>query len=670
MPGGTPSERDLAALRALARRVDPSDPGAQNNLGVLYYERGLHAEASAAFTRALALDPQMATARTNLERLQQETGHYDRLIAELRDRVRRDPQAAGLRHELGQAYLALGQLDQAEEQFETLRRQTPDEAAPLLHLGLVAVQRGDLDQAVTCFEDACRLDPASPVARVHLGQALYNQGLTDRALEELEAAAHRSPTNPDAHHLLGFVYGELGRHEEARAATRRAVELNPALATAQANLTLGPGKPVPRPVASDADRREPAGARAHLTLGLAFRKRGYLTDALREYRLALETGDDGDAARQGLAEVHLLRRDFGPALELYDDLLTRQPGHAGLWNDKGACLHQAGRVDEARVAWERAVSLDPSNALAWNNLGVAHALQGASGPAEEALRSALQVRPGLQPARLNLALLLARRGRRQDAVEVYREVLRTEPEQADAWNGIGQVLMELHQHADARNAFARAVESDPDSAVAHYNLGFCLSHLGRFDEALEHTKRALELEPYYVAQRYRLTLDLQFEESVIPVDVRVSADVATAGLGDAFGFDAAVLDDVFAELAPEEQAAPQAPRDADPFGLARDYLNKGLLEAATAEIARAVTRGASAVEGAVLEGEAYARRGLHGEALERFRAAVEQAPDTAAALQGEAESLAALGRGEEALFHGGMSWVQSPFRGRGKGWSA
>ena len=62
MPAAAPSGRDADALRSLARRIDPSDPGAQNNLGVFYYERGMIPEAGAAFTRALELDPEMRVA--------------------------------------------------------------------------------------------------------------------------------------------------------------------------------------------------------------------------------------------------------------------------------------------------------------------------------------------------------------------------------------------------------------------------------------------------------------------------------------------------------------------------------------------------------------------------------------------------------------------------------
>ena len=41
MPVPSTTERDLTLLRSLGRRIDPSDPGAHNNLGVLYYEKGL-----------------------------------------------------------------------------------------------------------------------------------------------------------------------------------------------------------------------------------------------------------------------------------------------------------------------------------------------------------------------------------------------------------------------------------------------------------------------------------------------------------------------------------------------------------------------------------------------------------------------------------------------------
>jgi tetratricopeptide (TPR) repeat protein len=98
------SERELEALRSFARRIDPADAGAHNNLGVLYHQKGLVAEAIEQFTHALELDPRMETARANLEIAFRASGHYDRRVAELQERLRRAPQDRDARWELGRAY--------------------------------------------------------------------------------------------------------------------------------------------------------------------------------------------------------------------------------------------------------------------------------------------------------------------------------------------------------------------------------------------------------------------------------------------------------------------------------------------------------------------------------------------------------------------------------------
>src|SRR3989442_1237758 len=133
---------------------------------------------------------------------------------------------------------------------------------------------------------------------------------------------------------------------------------------------------------------------AHYNLGLAFRQKGYYNEALREYRLALERGEDRRLTLQAMAEVHLLKRDFGAALELYETLIREVPDSPKLWNERGVVLHQAGRTDDALASYRQAAEVDPKYALAWNNLGVLVAHAGDTEEAIEALRTALQLRAG------------------------------------------------------------------------------------------------------------------------------------------------------------------------------------------------------------------------------------------------------------------------------------
>ncbi len=82
--------------------------------------------------------------------------------------------------------------------------------------------------------------------------------------------------------------------------------------------------------------------------------------------------------------------------------------------------------------------------------------------------------------------------------------------------------------------------------------------------------------------------------------------------------------------------------------MASDYLAMGLYDRAAAEVSRALARGAPRVDGYSLLGDIYARQGAYGEALDRYREAKREAPNTFRPAIGEATALLAMGRGAEA----------------------
>jgi tetratricopeptide (TPR) repeat protein len=351
-----------------------------------------------------------------------------------------------------------------------------------------------------------------------------------------------------------------------------------------------------------------------------------------------------------MAEVHILRKDPKAALQLYDQLLKSQPNSPKLWNERGVTLHQDGQFEDAEKSYRKAIAADQRYALAYNNLGIALYHRGNVDGALPALGAALEAQPSFVKARLNLALLLYKGKRLQKALEAYRHALTTEPEHPVAWNGIGLVLADLKKHEDAKNAFARAIQARPTYAEAHYNLSFTLSSLGDFEGALRETKLALEIDPYYVAQKFELAIDLQHEDP----DLSIQPDLGTEKRADEpiedFSFDAKLLDTLFTELAPAPSPATNT-RETDPYKMAADYLTKGMHDRAAAEARRAMARGADRAEGQALLGTVFAKQGLHGEALERYREARREAGDKVApktALLGEAWSLVRLGRGAEA----------------------
>src|SRR5690606_28635408 len=81
------SDRDVTILRSLSRRIDPDDAGAHNNLGVVFFQKGLVEDAVRAFERALELDPRLEVARRNAEVAYLESGHFRTRVEELQERL-------------------------------------------------------------------------------------------------------------------------------------------------------------------------------------------------------------------------------------------------------------------------------------------------------------------------------------------------------------------------------------------------------------------------------------------------------------------------------------------------------------------------------------------------------------------------------------------------------
>jgi tetratricopeptide (TPR) repeat protein len=602
---------EIDILRSFARRIDPSDAGAYNNLGVLYFRKGLTEEAIASFARALALDERMGVARRNLEIAYGERGILERRLQELEERLRANP----------------------------------DDLEALVQSGIAEKTAGHLERAHALFQRGIDLDPDSSVLHFLLAETLYNRGLHEEAMRSVKRSIELNPENPDALYLIGFILGDLGRSEEAAEANRRAVNLNPTLVRAQANLSLETYR---HDVTPSHQRKTSAGA--HMTLGRALRQKGYFQEALREYEKAIEGAEANAEVLQAMLELYLLQRDTGAAIATADRFAREFSPTAKTWNGRGVALQLEGRHAEAEESYTRALEIDSSYPFSHNNQGVLLWHKNDTKGAINSFRRALQAPNPPVEARLNLALGLFKRKHTELALEAYRQVLSTAPEHPVAWNGIGLILVELEKYADARNAFARAIQANPDFAEAHYNMSFTLSNLGDFASALRETKRALALDPMYTPQKLELAIELPHEEIRLTVAPPITeSDEKVEQVAD-FHFDPAIIEELFAEK-PVRRQTPAAQSAMAGFSLARDLITKGLYDRAQAEIARVLARGGDKVLGLVLAGDGFAAQGLHGEGLERYRRALQMEETNPYARQGIARSLLALGRAEEARPH-------------------
>lgn len=62
--------------------------------------------------------------------------------------------------------------------------------------------------------------------------------------------------------------------------------------------------------------------------------------------------------------------DYLHALEYFDRALATDPHFAGAWHEKGNCLDELGRCEEAVTSYDEALRHDPYNAETWFNKGL------------------------------------------------------------------------------------------------------------------------------------------------------------------------------------------------------------------------------------------------------------------------------------------------------------
>ena len=130
--------------------------------------------------------------------------------------------------ERGSRALAAGALDEAERCFvEALAAAGADRERALVHnkRALVALARGDRPAAQAALDEALRTYAACVPAIVNDGNLLLEDGDIAGAIGRFEAAIALDPDYPEAHHNLGVAYRRAGCRSDAVRELRRATGL-------------------------------------------------------------------------------------------------------------------------------------------------------------------------------------------------------------------------------------------------------------------------------------------------------------------------------------------------------------------------------------------------------------------------------------------------------------
>ena len=164
---------------------------------------------------------------------------------------------------------------------------------------------------------------------------------------------------------------------------------------------------------------------------------------------------------------------------------------------QATALHQAGKLDEAKILYEKLLAVDARHIGALNNLGAVLSQRGHLADAIRPIQRSLEINSN-QPVILNVLGVLFQNLRRFDeALASYDRALALRPDLVEAHYNRGNLLQGLNRPVEALASYDRALALRPDLVEAHGNRGVALEKLNRLDEALASYDRAIALRPEF-----------------------------------------------------------------------------------------------------------------------------------------------------------------------------
>ncbi|MFI6902801.1 tetratricopeptide repeat protein [Nonomuraea sp. NPDC050394] len=529
------------ALRAaeLATRYAPEAADAWRHLGLTALALGEQSRAEEAFATAVRLAADPASLAMGLGHDITALGYQGLALGFYREAAELKPGDEGAWTQLGLALRQYGRYAEAIRAFEAAGNDDEERFWPALHIWnsyhlsgprvlelehrgrarsilaeqlehapedpsfldwscLMAEASEEHEQALALADRLTRVRPDNPDTHTYRGNALLALGRMEEAEAAYRMVVELDPEDFSAYGRLGSVLAQLDRPQEARRQWRLGLRI--LQAEVERNPGSGPMYEWLGALHSNLEEHE-AAARAYqrvIEIGRTMFIGKQLADTLHAldrpqeaeaaYRMAIEMDAGNPYAYEGLGYV---LRDldrhaeavvaWSTAVELTERRLERRPDASGLHYLAGilhACLRD---VAASARSLEEAVRLDPEHAAAYLELGNAYFALGDNGAAESAYRAAIRISPDYARAHYLLGGHLTALCRLEEAAQVYRQGLRAGPDHSGIKAGLAVVHAmsgeaAVVSEADAANAdhldcaMVELMRGAPDAARAHLEL--------------------------------------------------------------------------------------------------------------------------------------------------------------------------------------------------------
>lgn len=245
------------------------------------------------------------------------------------------------------------------------------------------------------------LDPKDAIgieAELRQASEFNSTGQSAKGIPILLGILKRNPQNVPALSMLGMVYLNSGRYDQARVCFEEEVKLKPQMDS------------------------------GHLNLGTAYARLGRAALAEKEYRAALALNSSMPEAIASLSKLLVDQRRYEEARAILAPALAAGVESADIYFELGMIEAQSGNRDRARFCFSKCIAMDPRRDEALANLG-------------------------------NIAF---KQGKIDEAISQYERALRLVPRKVRYLTTVGSLYLNGKNDSDkALRYFERALAADP-----------------------------------------------------------------------------------------------------------------------------------------------------------------------------------------------------------------
>jgi arylsulfatase A-like enzyme/Flp pilus assembly protein TadD len=215
---------------------------------------------------------------------------------------------------------------------------------------------------------------------------------------------------------------------------------------------------------------------------------GRLEESVLEFQRLLRIAKFDTKDWENLVSALLLLNRTEEALALTEQALKEFPWYRELHVLRGEALEKSGRLDEALIAYEKAIELRPEDPENHWRHGTVALKAGDKKTAESDFRQSVAHDPTFEEGRLALARLLSETGRSAEAVELLGGA-----GSASAKAALAEAYLAEERYGEARALLEEALTLDPENTRALALLGPVYGRAGELEMAASTLEKAVAL---------------------------------------------------------------------------------------------------------------------------------------------------------------------------------